>query len=36
MFSLKRDIMTKAYHFKYTKLREIIYNLMPIENDHVS
>ena len=31
MFSLKRDIMAKAYHFHYTKVREIIYNLMPIK-----
>ena len=36
MFSLKRDIMAKAYHFNYTKLRKIIYNLMPIENDRIS
>ena len=36
MFGLKRDIMAKAYHFNNTKLREMIYNLMPIENDRIS
>ena len=35
MFGLKRDIMAKAYLFNYTKLREIIYNLIPIENDRI-